>query len=301
MRWIVILIIFLAGAPRAVANSNLCEDELQGTLTIEADLYSPEGLSRSYRSVTDAFLRLTKESRERPPVVDLLFAAHRKVAMLQQDVFNHPERIPRYLKAMREFSRDVSFYERSIHVAHYARFASAIQRYFATVLVGYFAAKSGVAPETQFTAVDLGAGVGDSAVAIKRAFANAHVIATDKSARFLEGLEFLYPELLPLRHDFTTALPFKGGSVNLVTSITAATLFLNRGQFAALAREVHRVLSPGGYFLFEFGPHTARVTGKNVRAFAKSLERFGFAAETVIGMRIHWNGEMIYPVLLRKR
>lgn len=300
-------LVLLLMASLAHASSNSCEDALEGTVAVQANITDEIGVANTFSSAIEAFRHLERPYHQDRldlemalrRVADLLFTAHRKVSFFQNSLKNGLFSREQYNDFMKRFASDETMY-RAGFVARYHTYASGVQRYFSTLLVSYLAVRARIPNEAVFVALDLGAGIGDSTIAIKRAFPNAHVIGADKSAAFLRLMRAAYPELEGVELDFHRPLPFNDSSMYLVTSVTAAMLFSTKAQFLALAREVNRVLQPGGYFLVEFAPHSHAITGDNVRAFAKEMRALGFEAEKSIGMRIDWSTGPVYPVLLRK-
>ena len=106
--------------------------------------------------------------------------------------------------------------------------------------------------------VDLGAGTGQGARALKQRFRGSTVIALDSSPALLRQARRRGSWLRPLQTLCADALrlPFKTGSVDLVFS----SLLLHWvDDFDAALAEVRRVLAPGGFFAFAtLGPDTLR-------------------------------------------
>ncbi|MGC8465770.1 MAG: class I SAM-dependent methyltransferase [Acidimicrobiales bacterium] len=103
--------------------------------------------------------------------------------------------------------------------------------------------------------VELGAGTGRDTLSIARSLTTGHVTALDRSTTMLSRLRGKLPKELASKvslreSDLNEPLPIPDQSCDLVFSV--ATLHWLRDH-RPLAREVARVLKPGGRFLFECG------------------------------------------------
>ena len=149
--------------------------------------------------------------------------------------------------------------------------------------------------------LDLGAGTGAAAAALKRRFSNARVVAADISAPMLEVARrrSRFWRRIECELADAHALPFPDQSFDLVFS----NLMLQwTDPLDAALREIRRVLRPGGLLLASsFGPHTlqelreswgAADDGVHVNSFVdmhdfgSALQRAGFA-EPVLDVDRH--------------
>jgi malonyl-CoA O-methyltransferase len=150
-------------------------------------------------------------------------------------------------------------------------------------------------------AVDLGAGTGLGALAIKRRFRNAHVTAVDIAAPMLEQGRRYSRFWRPIHFMVADArhLPFATASLDLVfTNLMLQWI----DPLDAALQEIHRVLRPGGLLLASsFGPQTLqelRVAWQvadssphvhdfvDMHDFGSALQRAGFA-EPVLDVDRH--------------
>lgn len=124
--------------------------------------------------------------------------------------------------------------------------------------------------------VDLGAGTGLQAAALRERYRKARVVALDLSPNMLRQARrhgsWLRP--LPAVQASQDQLPFASRSVDLLFSSMS---FQWSGEPQALFRECHRVLRPGGLLLFStLGPDTLRELRESWRVVddAQHVNRF---------------------------
>lgn len=291
---------FAQGAPQ----DPHCNDILEGINWVDAKFETEQEVGETFTSTYNELLKLATSHNYLPNsgyfLQDLLAPAFRKITRFREKVLDNSVQHAAYKASMRSWTTNIEEYDKRSSVGRYIQYASPVQRYFSAVLMGYGAITSNLHPAGHLNIVDLGAGVGDSTAALRRLFPNARIVATDKSQIELTTLELMYPDVLPLQHDFKKSLPFSNSKLDLVTSITAAAQFLSTREFESLLREVHRTLKPGGYFLFEFAPHTQGATGLRVIDFIAQMRSFGFEPQHRIELKIYWRGQSVYPILLKK-
>lgn len=151
--------------------------------------------------------------------------------------------------------------------------------------------------------LDLGAGIGDTTAAILSFYPKARITALDQSPWMLEKLNQEFPNVAQVIHDFREIpLPIKAASKDLVFSYTAAGLYLDPVEFEALARDIFRILKPGGLFSMEFskGYTNAVQSGEDISALHSALERAGFEIEYDAAYKIQYGTNFYDSVLVRK-
>jgi SAM-dependent methyltransferase len=158
--------------------------------------------------------------------------------------------------------------------------------------------------------LDLGCGAGQAAVAFSRQ--SARTIAVDTSADQLAGARRQAEQhgaKLDLHHGDMTSLAFiSADSIDLVFSASTLDYVEDLGR---VLRAAHRVLKPGGHFVFTL-EHPAALAGNGPRGYAEpgplKVERYGeqflvyprtmaetLAAVTKEGFRLDGLAEPVAP------
>ena len=216
----------------------------------------------------------------------------------------------------------------------YSRFFSTRQRYFSAMLITYGILRSDLDLDSHLRVLELGPGAGDSTRIIRRLLPHATILAFDKSAVFLkhlqkqhlkeddeiapDNLHFFWEntenpsqnddglKVIPYQYDFKSHnFPLPDGSQDFVVSIAAAAQYLKPREFFLLLKDVYKVLRPGGYFIFDFGPHLrSRKKGTSLEQYLEMIRDAGFETEKHIGMNFKLNGPKgtfhLFPILLRR-
>jgi malonyl-CoA O-methyltransferase len=138
-------------------------------------------------------------------------------------------------------------------------------------------------------AIDLGCGTAQLTHDLARRFTGAQVVGVDLSDAMLQAArKRLGAEAPPLLRANAYALPFAGGSVDLVTSTISYHWYTEPAR--ALA-EVHRVLRPGGVFVLAtlatkvFHGVVARARLVSGQQHAADLSAAGFTIASTIRVR----------------
>lgn len=112
--------------------------------------------------------------------------------------------------------------------------------------------------------LDFGGGIGNSLKHMRAFFPNSAITLLDTSKKSLEHAEQLYPDQAMFVHFDGSHIPFDDGAFDVVF-VACVFHHIDHQYHAALIKELHRILAPGGsLFIFEHNPHNP-LTRKAVR------------------------------------
>jgi SAM-dependent methyltransferase len=186
----------------------------------------------------------------------------------------------------------------------YKDFASPLQYYISVMTVSYLALRTELFSSAHpLRVVELGVGIGDTTKAINDIFNKPTIIAVDRSVTMMRYYKQRFPANRFLYNDFgKTKLNIESDSQDVVISVAAASLYVQPTRFKKLAEDVHRLLRPGGYFIFDIGlNHSALRKGQSLEQFLQEMQKLGFETEPSAGILFQREDRIYCPVLLRKK
>lgn len=180
---------------------------------------------------------------------------------------------------------------------------SLLQRIFSMTLVSYIWARTQFFLPHTPTIVDLGAGMGDTTLAILEFFPWARITATDLHPYNFPTVQSLSPgQIETVLNDFKKdELPFEDESVDAFISVAAVSQYLDPDDFMRFLKKAYRKLKPGGYLVFESGVTSHFLPkGVTLQEYLSDLTYMGFFTEKEPGVEINIGSSKYLPIMLVK-
>lgn len=165
---------------------------------------------------------------------------------------------------------------------HYANFESGYEKFLAfeeKILENIGEAETGI---------DLGCGTAVAAGPLSRKVENLYLLDLAESMLKIAGEKYPKAALL---HSSVTAIPLENESVDYAVSRGVVISHLPQGEQGNYLSEVHRILKPGGIFIFDFLNNmktadfhlSSEKTVYTIKEIIEELKSFGFEAISTDG------------------